>query len=60
MEYEIIKSEFKLVENYMTFGEFEEHMDEAQEEDFTESDRDLMFNDRDCRTFNKIYYGYDN
>lgn len=59
LEYKIVVSRFNLVENYMTFGEYEKYLDTTDREDQEENDRDLMFVDRDYRTFNKIYYGGD-
>lgn len=59
LEYEIIDSGFQLVENYMTFGEFEKYMDEVQEEDFTENDRGQMFTYADNSIFRKMYYEYE-
>lgn len=59
LEYKIVVSRFNLVENYMTFGEYEKYLDTTNREDQEENDRDSMFVDRDYRTFNKIYYGGD-
>lgn len=59
LEYKIIESRFQLVENYMTFREFEKYMDEVQEEDFKENDRGKMFTDGDNSIFRKMYYEYE-